>query len=463
MYNQEIVKRVANADLKAFRKMYIDCAPAVYDCAYDILHDVVRANMVVSRTFVDIFNFLPQLKKIRLFDEWVYRLTVYHADNIALEDFIRGSEKLETIWHDIIGELGTAGERDAPTPPASPQNAARREEQSMNVQAEETQALYSRLRAIEEEADKIQLQHAGPKQEDQNKQQHSANQEDQINLQPAESKQKEPVLSINEFEGQKAELVRENNALDEEWTPILFPTDDERDAELHFHHVEKSSTLKAYRKTVLVPSSMVFGAIKRELNETPGKESDSPAASEPVLAEEAAAESMDGAMHEQTAEREAETAPSQEPAPTADREAAIEVNDYASGLRDKSAAMGEKFERFRAYMNETRTAEKATAPPPAEEQEHTHYDRPSELSLDELQKRVSHEEEGNVANLSRLRSAPRPKKNSGRTVAIVLGAAIAAVLILLVLMAYGVLLTPAFLAGIVSGLTKGLQGLFAGS
>ena len=418
MYNQEIVKRVANADLKAFRKMYVDCAPAVYDCAYDVLHDVVRANMVVTRTFVDIFNFLPQLKKLRLFDEWVYRLTVYHADNIALEDFIRGSEKLETIWREIMDELGSMEHNKT--------DLAAKARGSQDEHAEGTGALYSRLREIEEEAEAIHREHQG-----------------EPPLAFADTEDADPPQTPpSRYEAPAYEA----KTMEEEWTPILFPSDEAEDEPDR----RSLGSLRAIRKTVLVPASKTFSVARNGAN---GTAADSAAYAQ---AEQAPYATRVLTQGEPAKELSAEQNNAQANYGTYAQEPKRAFSNESAAAVRVNPTNNDQFERFRAFLDETRTAEKATMPPPAE--------TPMQVGLAGYQRNQDAEEEvseeESISRILRQQEQPKPKRKH-KVVRVILLSLLAFVVVVvtpLVLMAYRIFATPAFLSGAVTVTVTVLQG-----
>lgn len=105
MYDQKVVRLVMQGDAKAFHRLYDDCADSVYAWAYDMLRDGELAREALRRVFVDIFRLASRLKDPSLFDEWAYRLTIYHCGEIAVCGRNLREESRRREWEAISQSL----------------------------------------------------------------------------------------------------------------------------------------------------------------------------------------------------------------------------------------------------------------------------------------------------------------------------------------------------------------------
>ena len=105
MKDRSTIKRVMAGDSDAFEALFQEYAPAVHVSASSILRDDCMASEAVRRTFTDIYCHCSNLRDPELFDEWVYRLVVYHCGKIGQTR--KTTPDFEQIWHDVRETLNT--------------------------------------------------------------------------------------------------------------------------------------------------------------------------------------------------------------------------------------------------------------------------------------------------------------------------------------------------------------------
>lgn len=205
MYDQDTIKRVMNGDKDAFSKMYNDLSPTIYRQVHDKLQDHAQAREAVRNIFLDVYRYCTQLRDSTLFDEWMASLIRFYTDQNAPERIIQNNPDLQVVWEDISAAI-ESGEGRQPE-----------EEKKMEAnpsQEDHLAELDMKISDVSEDWQNI-----------------LDNVEKEMDIW---SRTEEVPERDKTFPGVDEEVTRliEELATDD-WSPILFPPDDEEDVPVH--------------------------------------------------------------------------------------------------------------------------------------------------------------------------------------------------------------------------------------
>ena len=99
MVDEELIYKVKQKDMEAFRRLYDLCKEKVYFTAYSILKDKALSEDALQEVFIKVYTRLEDLKQVYRFEAWLYRITV----NISRDIY---SRKKEALYSPIDDEEG---------------------------------------------------------------------------------------------------------------------------------------------------------------------------------------------------------------------------------------------------------------------------------------------------------------------------------------------------------------------
>lgn len=221
MYNQDTVKRVIEGDMDAFSVMYNDLSSTVYRRVYDIVQDHAKAREVVRNVFLDIHRHCPQLRDSSLFDEWLDSLIEFYSGQREQDGSMNNNPDLQLVWNDITATIASTMQiKEANTTNLMNETVENNEILSLNTMSV-LEADYSleqpvigyeniMINPVFEINEDIVL----------------VNENELVDVNLEERAEMEERFPGVDFE--VAKLIDQLQT--EDWSPILFPPDDENDS-----------------------------------------------------------------------------------------------------------------------------------------------------------------------------------------------------------------------------------------